>query len=128
MSLVLNGVVTTLTGLVQGVHDLTTVVGVGGGAACGEAQVVTGNDAVDIAAADAAGCLGGNAAGTHRADTAAGTCFAETAVGGLVLDTILPNVNAYLLRRFEKASGVGFHLFNSRLLEKFTHCCAILPM
>ena len=51
-------VVAALFGLVQGVHDLTAVVGVGGGAAGGEAQEVPAHDTVDVAAADAPGLFG----------------------------------------------------------------------
>jgi hypothetical protein len=67
---------------------------------------------VDIAAADAAGSLLGDAAGTHGADTAAGTAFAESAVRSLVLDTLLPGVSANLLRGFQQRIGGSFHLLD----------------
>ena len=110
---VLDLIVAALLGLVEGVHDLAAVVGVGGGAAGGEAQVVTAYDAVDVAAADASGALGGDAAGAHGADPAAGACFAEAAVGSLVLDTLLPGVGANLLAGFQQGIGGGLHLLNS---------------
>src|SRR5699024_32783 len=80
-------------GQVQGVGDGAAVVGVRGGAAGGEAQVVPADDAVDVAAADAAGRLLGDAARTHGADAAAGACFAEAAVRGLVFDALLPGIS-----------------------------------
>ncbi len=108
-----DGVVAAFTGLVEGVHDLTAVVGVGGGAACGETQIVTGNDAVDIAAADAPGSLFGDTAGAHGADTAAGAGLAEAAVGGLVLDALLPGISADLPAILQQGVGCRFQFFNS---------------
>ena len=106
-------VVAALFGLVQGVHDLTAVVGVGGGAAGGEAQEVPAHDTVDVAAADAPGALRRDAAGAHGADPAAGTGFAKAAMGGLILDPLLPGVGAYLLAVFQQRGSGRFHFFNS---------------
>ena len=101
-----------LFGQIQGVGDGTAVVRVGGGAAGGEPQVVPGNDAMDVAAADAARGLLGDAAGAHGADPAAGTCFAEAAVGGLVLDALLPGIRADLGAGFQQAGSRFFHLID----------------
>ncbi len=54
---VLDLVVAALLGLVQGVHDLAAMVGVRGRAAGGEPQIVTADDTVYVAAADAPGGL-----------------------------------------------------------------------
>ena len=70
------------------------------------------DDTMNVAAADAAGSLGGDTAGAHGADTAAGACFAEAAMGGLVLDALLPGVGADLVSGFQQASGRLFHFFN----------------
>ena len=109
---VLDLIVAALAGLVQGVHDLTTMVGVGGGATGGEAQIVSAHDAVNIAAADTAGRLGGDAAGAHGANTAAGAGFAEAAVGGLVLCALLPGIRADLNAVFQQSGRGSFHLFH----------------
>ncbi len=109
---VLDGVAAIGTGLMQGVHDLTAVVRMGGGAAGGEAQVVTGDDAMHIAAADAPGRFLGDTAGAHGADPAAGAALAKAAVRSLVLDTLLPGVGADLLCVFQQRIGGGFHLLD----------------
>ena len=109
---VLDLIVAAFLGLVQGVHDLAAMVGVGGGAAGGEAQVVTADDTMYVAAADAPGGLLGDAARAHGADTAASAGFAEAAMGGLVLDPLLPGVSAHLLAVFQQGVGGRFHLFN----------------
>ena len=109
---ILDGVVAALAGLVKGVADFAAVVGVRCRAACGEAQVVTGDNAVDIAAADASRRLRGDAARAHRADTAAGARFAEAAVRRLVLHALLPAVRADLLAVFQKRGGCFLHLFD----------------
>ena len=67
---------------------------------------------MNIAAADAAGCLLGDAAGAHGADTAAGASFAEAAMGRLILDALLPGVSANFLRGFQQGVGSSFHLFD----------------
>ena len=100
-------------GLIQGVADLTAVVGVRGRAAGGETQIVSADNAVDIAAADAARGLRRDTAGAHGANAAAGTGFTEAAVGSLILDTLLPGIRANLLAGFKQFVGGGFHLFNS---------------
>ena len=110
---VLDLVVAALFRLVQGVTDLTAVVGVRCGAAGHKAQEIPGYDAVDITAADAPGALGGDAAGAHGTDPAAGAGLAEAAMGGLVLDPLLPGVGADLLAVFQQAGGSRFHFFNS---------------
>ena len=109
---VLNGVVAAFASLVQGMADFPAMVRMGCGTACGEAQEVTGDDAVHIAAADAPGSLLGDAAGAHGADTAAGAAFAKAAVRSLVLDTLLPGVGTDLLCRFQQRIGGGFHLLD----------------
>ena len=109
---ILDLIVAALAGLVQGVHDLAAMVGVGGGATGGEAQIVSAYDAVDVAAADAAGGLGGDAAGAHGADAAAGARFAEAAVGGLVLCALLPGIRADLDAVFQQSGRGSFHLFH----------------
>ena len=101
-----------LFGQVQGVGNGTAVVRVGGGATGGEPQVVPGDDAMDVAAADAPGGLLGDAAGTHGADTAAGARFAESAVGGLVLDALLPGIRADLGAGLQQAGSRFFHLID----------------
>ena len=109
---VLDGVVAAFLGLVQGVADFTAVVGVRSSTAGSEAQVVTGDDAVHIAAADTTGSLLGDAAGAHGADTAAGAALAEAAVRSLVLNTLLPGIGANLLRGFQQRVGGSFHLLD----------------
>ena len=109
---VLDLIVAAFAGLVQGMHDLAAVVGVRCSTAGGEDQIVTGDDTVNIAAADTTGCLGGDTAGAHRADPAAGTCFAEAAVRSLVLDTLLPGISANLLCSFQQRIGGSFHLLD----------------
>ena len=109
---VLDLIVAALAGLVQGVHDFTAMVGVRCRAAGGEDQIVTGNDAVDVAATDAAGCLLGDTAGTHGADAAAGACFAEAAVRSLVLGALLPGVSTDLVGGFQQGVGSSFHLLD----------------
>ena len=89
------------------------MVGVRCRAACGEAQVVTRNDTVNVAAADAARRLRGDAAGAHGANTAASTCFTKAAVRRLVFNALLPGVCANLLAGFKQGVGRFFHLFNS---------------
>ena len=110
---VLYGVVAALPGLIQGVADLAAVVRVGGSAAGGEPQVVAGHDAVDVAAADAPGRLGRDAAGTHAADTAADALFTKLTVGRLVLDALLPGVRTHLTAGFQQPFGGGLHLLDS---------------
>ena len=105
-------VVAAFLGLVQGVHDFTAVVRVGGGAAGGEAQVVPGYNPVNVTAADSPGGFLGDAAGAHGANAAAGAGFAEAAVRSLVLDTLLPGVGADLLRVFQQRVGGSFHLLD----------------
>ena len=99
-------------GLVQGVADLTAMVRVRGRAAGGEAQIVSADDAVDIAAADAARGLRGDAAGAHGANAAAGAGFAEAAVRRLILDALLPGIRANFFAGFKQFVGRCFHLFN----------------
>ena len=106
-------VVAAFLGLVQGVHDLAAMVGVGGGAAGGEAQEVPAHDAVNVAAADAPGALRRDAAGAHGADPTAGTGFAKAAMGGLILDPLLPGVGADFLAVFQQRGGGRFHFLNS---------------
>ena len=98
--------------LVERMADLAAVVRVRCRAARGEAQVVTADDAVYVAAADAARRLGRDAARTHRADTAASAGFAESAVRGLVLDALLPGVRADLPAGFQQGVRRFLHLFN----------------
>ena len=109
---ILDLIVAALAGLVQGVHDLTTMVGVGGGATGGETQIVSADDAVHVAAADAAGGFGGDTAGAHGADAAAGARFAEAAVGGLVLCALLPGIRTDLDAVFQQHGRGSFHLFH----------------
>ena len=128
---ILDGVIAALLGLVQGVADAAAMVGVGGCAACGEAQVVAGHDAVNVTAADAPGGLGGDAAGTHGADAAADALLAELTVRGLVLDALLPGVRAYLTAIFQQPFGSGFHLldsdqFHSRNVESARFALSLL--
>ena len=110
---VLDLICTALFCLIQGVADLTAMVGVRCRAARGEAQVVTRNDTVNVAAADAARRLRGDAAGAHGANTAASTGFTEAAVRRLVFNALLPGVCANLLAGFKQGVGRFFHLFNS---------------
>ena len=110
---VLDLIVAALLGAVQRVGDAAAVVGVGGGAAGGEAQVVAADDAVAVAATDATGGLRGDAAGAHGADTAADALLAELTVRGLVLDALLPGVRADLCCGFQQSIGRRFHLFKS---------------
>ena len=56
-----------------------------------------------------------------RANAAADALLAETAVRGLIFDAILPGIDANLFRGLVETGGVGFHLFNSRRQEFFTH-------
>ena len=109
---VLDLIVAALAGLVQGVHDLTAVVGVRGGATGGETQIVSAHNAVDVAAADAPGRFGGDAARTHGANTTAGSGFTETAVWGLILCALLPRIRADLDAVFQQSGRGGFHLFH----------------
>ena len=67
---------------------------------------------MNIAAADAAGSLLGDAAGTHGADAAAGTALAEAAVRILILGALLPSVSANLLSCFQQRIGSCFHLLD----------------
>ena len=99
--------------LIQRVADLTAMVRVRGCAARGEAQVVTANDAVYVAAADAARRLRRDAAGAHGANAAAGAGFAEAAVRRLIFDALLPGICADLLAGFKQFVRRFFHLFNS---------------
>ena len=98
--------------LIERVADLTAMVGVRGCAACGEAQVVTADNAVHVAAADAARGLRRDAAGAHGANAAAGAGFAEAAVRRLILDALLPGICANFFAGFEQFVGRCFHLFN----------------
>ena len=98
--------------LIERVADLTAMVGVRGCAACGEAQVVTADDAVHVAAADAARGLRRDAAGAHGANAAAGAGFAEAAVRRLILDALLPGIRANFFAGFKQFVGRCFHLFN----------------
>ena len=98
--------------LIERVADLTAMVRVRGCAACGEAQVVTADDAVHVAAADAARGLRCDAAGAHGANAAAGAGFAEAAVRRLILDALLPGICANFFAGFEQFVGRCFHLFN----------------
>ena len=98
--------------LIERVADLTAMVGVRGCAACGEAQVVTRNDTVNVAAADAARRLRGDAAGAHGANTAASTGFTEATVRRLILDALLPGIRANFFAGFKQFVGRCFHLFN----------------
>ena len=123
---ILDLVVAAFLGLVQGMHDLTAMVGVGGRATGGKAQEVTADNAVNIAAADTAGSLGSDAAGAHGADTAAGTLLAEAAVGGLVFDTLLPGISADLLAVFQQRIGGRFHLFDSGQICPILQCDFLL--
>ena len=123
---ILDLVVAAFLGLVQGMHDLAAMVRVGSGAAGGEPQEVTAYNTVNIAAADAPGGLGGDAAGAHGADTAAGTLLAESAVGGLVFDTLLPGVSANLLAVFQQGIGGFFHLFDSGQICPILQCDFLL--
>ena len=109
---ILDGVVAALFRVVKGVADLAAVVGVRCGAACGKAQVVTADDAVHVAAADAARRLRRDAAGAHGANTAAGAGFTEAAVRGLVLCALLPGIRADLDAVFQQRGRGGFHLFH----------------
>ena len=125
---VLDGVVAALLGQIQGVADAAAVVGVGGRAAGGKAQVVAAYDAMDVAAADATGGLGGDAAGTHGADAAADALLAEFTMRGLVLDALLPGVRAHLTASFQQPFGGSFHLldsdqFHSRNVGKHKALC-----
>ena len=110
---VLDLIVAAFSGLVQGVHDFAAVVGVRRSAAGGEPQVVTADDTMYVAAADAPGGLLGDAARAHGADTAASAGFAEAAMGGLVLDPLLPGVSANLAAVFQQRVGSLLHLINS---------------
>ena len=93
--------------------DAAAVVGVGGRAAGGKAQIVAAYDAMDVAAADATGGLGGDAAGTHGADAAADALLAEFTMRGLVLDALLPGVRSHLTASFQQPFGGSFHLLDS---------------
>ena len=110
---VLDLIVAAFLGLVQGVHDLAAMVGVRSRAAGGEPQIVTADDTMYVAAADAPGGLLGDAARAHGADTAASAGFAEAAMGGLVLDPLLPGVSANLAAVFQQRVGSLLHLLNS---------------
>ena len=110
---VLDLIVAAFLGLVQGVHDLAAMVGVRSRAAGGEPQIVTADDTMYVAAADAPGGLLGDAARAHGADTAASAGFAEAAMGGLVLDPLLPGVSANLTAVFQQRVGSLLHLLNS---------------
>ena len=123
---ILDLVVAAFLGLVQSMHDLTAMVGVGGRATGSKAQEVTADNAVNIAAADTAGSLGSDAAGAHGADTAAGTLLAEAAVGGLVFDTLLPGISADLLAVFQQRIGGRFHLFDSGQICPILQCDFLL--
>ena len=107
---VLDLIVAAFLRLMQGVHDLTAVVRVGGSAAGGELQEVSADDAVHVAAADAARALRRDTAGAHSADAAAGAGLTEAAVRRLILDALLPAVGADLLAVFQQGSGGGLHL------------------
>ena len=123
---VLDLIVAALLGLIQGVADLTAMVRVGGGAAGGEAQVVTAYDTVNVAAANAPGAFGRDAAGAHGADAAAGARLAEAAVGSLVLDTLLPGVSANLLAVLQQGICGSLHLFNSGQICPILQCDFLL--
>ena len=110
---VLDLIVAAFLRLMQGVHDLTAMIRVGGRAAGGELQEVSADDAVHVAAADAARSLWGDTAGAHGANTAASTGFAKAAVRRLVFHTLLPGIRANLLAGFKQGVGRFFHLFNS---------------
>ena len=110
---VLDLVVAALLGLVQGVADLTAMVGVRCRAAGHKAQEIPGHDAMNVAAADAPGAFGCDAAGAHGTDPATGAGLAEAAMGGLVLDPLLPGIGAHLFAVFQQAGGSRFHFLNS---------------
>ena len=107
---VLDLIVAAFLRLMQGVHDLTAMIRVGGSAAGGELQEVSADDAVHVAAADAARALRRDTAGAHSADAAAGAGLTEAAVRRLILDALLPAVGADLLAVFQQGSGGGLHL------------------
>ena len=81
---------------------------------------------MNVTATDAPGCLLGDAAGTHGADTAAGTAFAESAVRSLVLDTLLPGVSANLLCSFQQRIGGSFHLLDGSSKCPILQSCFLL--
>ena len=89
------------------------MVGVGSCASGGKAEVVTGNDAVYVAAADAPRGLGRDAAGAHGADAAADALLTEFTVGGLVFNALLPGVCSHLTACFQQPFGGLFHLLDS---------------
>ena len=70
------------------------------------------DDAVYVAAADAARGLRRDAAGAHGANAAAGAGFAEAAVRRLILDALLPGIRANFFAGFKQFVGRCFHLFN----------------
>ena len=105
---------------VQRMTDFTAVVGVGGSSAGSKFQIVTGNNTVGITSADTPGCFRGNAAGSHRTDTAADTLLAKFAVGRLVCHTILPCVSSHLLSSLKQTVSRRFELLN-RCQFKISH-------
>ena len=88
------------------------MVGMGRGAAGGEAQIVARDDAVRIAAADAARGFRSDTAGTHRADAAANALFAEFAMRSLIFHALLPGIRANFFAVFKQSVGCRFHLFD----------------
>ena len=114
-------IVTVGAGVDELPRALTAVVGVGGAAAGGHAEVVAAGDRVGVGTADALGGLGSDAAGAHGADAAADALLTESAVRGLILDAVLPYVDADLFGCLFQTGRVGLHLFDSGQSEFQAH-------
>ena len=102
----------------HGVADLAAVVGVGGAAACGEAEIVAAGDGARVGAADAPGGFRRDAAGAHGADPAANTAFTETTLGSLGLFAVLPGLGAGGLRHLAELFQLSFQAFVEGVLSQ----------
>ncbi len=97
---------------IQGVADLTAVIGVSSCAACSKFQIVTSYDTMSVASADSSRSLRSDTARSHSTDTAADTLLTEFTMWRLVLYTELPGVSTNLGAGFQQSVSSGFELFN----------------
>ena len=100
------------SGCIQGMADLTAMIGVSRCAACSKFQIITSYDTMSITAADSSRSLRSDTARSHSTDTAADTLLTEFTMRCLVLYAELPGISANLSACFQQSVSSGFELFN----------------
>ena len=105
---------------IQGMADLTSVVGVSRRSSGRETKEVSSYNAVYVTSANSSWRLRSDPTRSHRTDPAAGSFLAEFTVWALFFYAELPRISANFCTCLQKTAGSLFKLFYGRQFE-FTH-------